>query len=59
VCIFSGGKGTKGRKMKGIMDILNEKTVCPTHFEILSHIEGIVINDRDVLKFDICVEWPL
>ena len=45
--------------MKGIMDILNEKTVCPTHFEILSHIEGIVINDRDVLKFDICVEWPL
>jgi hypothetical protein len=56
VCIFSGGKGTKGRKMKGIMDILN---VCPTHFEIFSHIEGIVINDRDVLKFDICVEWPL
>jgi hypothetical protein len=24
-------------------------------FEILSHVEEIVINDRDVLKFVICV----
>jgi hypothetical protein len=30
--------------------------VCSTYFEILSHIEEIVINDRYVLKFVICVE---
>jgi hypothetical protein len=29
--------------------------VWSTYFEILSHIEEIVINDRDVLKFVICV----
>jgi hypothetical protein len=51
VCIFPGGKGTKGGKMKGKVDILNKKTVCSTYFEILNHIEEIVINDRDVLKF--------
>jgi hypothetical protein len=47
VCIFPVGKGTKGGKMKGKVDILNEKTVCSTYFEILSHIEEIVINNHD------------
>jgi len=45
--------------MKGKIDILNEKTVCPTYFAILSHIESVVINDSDVLKSVICVSWSL
>jgi len=59
VCIILSGKRTKGGKMKGKIDILNEKTVCPTYFAILSHIESVVINDSDVLKSVICVSWSL
>lgn len=41
--------------MKGKVAISNKKTVCSTYFEILSHMEEILIYDRDVLKFVICV----